>query len=483
MTKDQVSEIKENMPRSLKVVLDKREGSSEKEARALFARSHVVVVPPTHAELLDIQAAILTTAVLAPRTFIGNVSIAKTPGLDTRTSRGATISALLSQECGVHAVDNPEKPAGQILIGDANPLWEDVPSVRCISAGWRGGIQPGDFPNPPKVHGNILSGILASGLAVTEIYRRLICGDSKACKRRFGFSLWDLSQGWEGREPEGEKGFQRLKRTRDHEWLSGAEHDDPLEYMPRSAWFAGLGHLGQAYLWVMGLLALLGLRQGSSPTFFLQDIGRIKGATHSTSVLTLERNSIDEFKTRVCAERLARFYISTHLVERRFDSHYYIREGEPKLAFGGFDNGVARRAWKNTLIAGNFWRIIDGGLGANAGNFDLIKIFTFPENIRSTSEIWRKEDDNPKPYNMEADYISDLNECGQESIAGYPVGVPSIGMTAAAFAVGEALRMLHGGATYHAMCLDLNSPNSIALHAHEQPKKYPDCLELQKATP
>ena len=60
--------------------------------------------------------------------------------------------------------------------------------------------------------------------------------------------------------------------------------DEPaLQLLPSSLWLIGLGHLGQAYLWALGLLPYT---QASSLRLVLQDIDIITPSTESTSILS-----------------------------------------------------------------------------------------------------------------------------------------------------------------------------------------------------
>ena len=464
MIDNQALKIIRDMSRPLKALCDSHRASSEEDARAQCANLRVVIVPPACAQNVDVQATILTTVALAHRTFDGNVDVAKTSGLEARVPCGLSIGDMVRDQGG-NIVDHPRGFAGQIAIGDAPLLCKDIPSVRTISTGWRGGIAPGHiFKTYPP--GNILSGILSSGLAVTELFWRLHMGKTGACRRQFGFSLWDLSQGWTKHAYQNRDGFHSWKRNGDA-WLLGLESDPLLKYMPCSAWFAGLGHLGQAYLWVMNSLVCFGQPQNGKAMCYLQDDGKVKKATHSTSVLTPNKEDIiGKSKARVCAREVERFGIHTNIIERKFDGKQPVFEGEPKLAFGGFDNLAARRTWNNEPQNGAFKRVIDVGLGANAQTFGVIKIYTFPDNQRVPPQIWPEMEDNNEEPDLSPEYLQHI-QCGHVQAANQAVGIPSVGMVAAAFAISEALRILHDGKEYQAIKVDLMSPNSLSFHIRE----------------
>lgn len=108
--------------------------------------------------------------------------------------------------------------------------------VRTAFYDWRGGIVPAhaDGPDAGTIGTIPLSPMLAAALAVNEALLYLSGELPSAGHRLMGLDLWNLSPG------EG--------------WLA-ADGDAPeLRYLPTKLWLIGLGHLGQAYLWGLGLL-------------------------------------------------------------------------------------------------------------------------------------------------------------------------------------------------------------------------------------
>ena len=105
-----------------------------------------------------------------------------------------------------------------------------------------------------------LAAVLAASLAVNEAILAVSGDAPSAGKRSIGLSLWAPAV---------------------EDWL----HDDgapELTYLPSKLWLIGLGHLGQAYLWNLGLLPY------PDPTqleLMLQDFDRTSTSTWSTSIL------------------------------------------------------------------------------------------------------------------------------------------------------------------------------------------------------
>jgi hypothetical protein len=95
----------------------------------------------------------------------------------------------------------------------------------CWADGWNGlvGIEA---PADPPRGGNEIGGVLAAAMGIGEVFRSTVLGDKLACRRR----LSALSPGCED------------------------EIDIDLAYLPAAFWLLGLGNLGEAALWTIGLL-------------------------------------------------------------------------------------------------------------------------------------------------------------------------------------------------------------------------------------
>ena len=119
-----------------------------------------------------------------------------------------------------------------------------------------------------------LAGMLSAALAVNEAYLFVNGGASVAGRCALGLSLWRPDAGFD--------------------WLAGDSGEPELTYLPSRLWMLGLGHLGQAYLWGLGLLPYL---EPGDVSLVLQDIDVITPSTDSTSVLT-EAELIGQKKTR-----------------------------------------------------------------------------------------------------------------------------------------------------------------------------------------
>jgi hypothetical protein len=125
---------------------------------------------------------------------------------------------------------NPEVPT--LVIGDVNDVGLDPFALRATFGEWCGGVVPIASKVRLAEGGTFTpAGVLAGALGVSEIFQRLRGGTPMACRRATGLDLW---------QP-------------DRNWLRG-ETAIPLDRLPSAAWVVGIGNLGQAYLWTLGLL-------------------------------------------------------------------------------------------------------------------------------------------------------------------------------------------------------------------------------------
>jgi len=196
------------------------------------------------------------------------------------------------------------------------------------------------------------AGVLAASLAVSELF--LSFGDIsiEAGRRVLAMSLW--APGTDIRD--------------------ASALGLPVEYLPKSLWVLGLGHLGNAYLWSLGTLPYA---DPANVTFFLNDYDAVEDENVETCILS-RPNDAPGLKTRVCDAWLARRGFRTRLMERAFDGSFRRRRTEPAidpaLALCGFDSNPVRR----DLETAGFARVVECGLGSTVSNFDTLSLHTLP---------------------------------------------------------------------------------------------------------
>jgi hypothetical protein len=229
----------------------------------------------------------------------------------------------------------------------------------------------------------------------------------------------------------------------------------PVEFLPNDVWSLGLGHLGQAYLWCLGMLPFV---QPKKAKVLLQDFEEVVPANLGTGLLTWAPD-IGRLKTRVACGWLERLGFQPCLVERPFDEGTRRYPHEPSLALCGFDG----RGPRHLLDGAGFGYVIDSGLGGTADDFDCLDFHTLGNPSLPASEIWPLSAAETGSALAEAEVLKnpyyrsvrDQTGCGHMQLAGVSVAVPFVGAVAASLVLAEPLRLFHGGERYEHMRLRL----------------------------
>jgi hypothetical protein len=248
---------------------------------------------------------------------------------------------------------------------------------------------------------------------------------------------------------------------------------EPLQWLPARLWLLGLGHLGQAYAWTLGMLPY------ASPgevQLGLVDFDRIIGANTATQLLVTGQH-VGLRKTRVVAAAAESLGFDTAIVERAFDERFHPAGSEPAIALAGFDRPEPRR-----LLGGNrFRRVVDAGLGAGHVEYLDMVLHTFPSPEDPADAF------PPRPAGargLPAAYECEINRqvragaeeaaarCGMLEVAGVTVGAAFVGAAAGALAVADLLRHLHGGNEYSVISLDLRTPAEPQAVSNAAPGPY-----------
>ena len=433
----------DSLHRLVKHSIDSGAARSVAEAEALFRGYHLAVeIGATAAADGVSQAALLTAVALGRRVFLGGVSVAGdlTADLVTPLPLGRTLADAVAA-LGARPGDTVRKSSTIVIGGEPADRRESF-CVRTAAAGWRGGILPihselTPTPGPAMP----LAGMLSAALAINEAYLFVNGGVPVAGRRVLGLSLW---------QPDAEA-----------DWLRGDFGEPDLIYLPSKLWLIGLGHLGQAYLWGLGVLPY---RSPEELSLVLQDIDIVTPSTESTSVLT-DAELVGQQKTRVMAAWAERRGFTTSIQERLFDASFRRQGLEPAVALCGLDNPDGRRA----LDRVGFDLVIEAGLGRGHRDFRTMRLHTLP-GVRPASEIWKASqagetvEERPAYRQLMEDGI--LDRCGMTLLAGKAVGAPFVGAAAATLALSEILRLLHGGGVHQMIDLDLLSLDQRVASRH-----------------
>lgn len=433
----------ETLHRLIKQAIDSGAVSTLQEAEDRFRGYHLGLTIGA-AEVADplAQAALLTAVALGRRVFLGGVSVAGPLDcpLTAPLPLGATLAEAVARLGGLMTPVADGTP--MVFIGGATRPRAAEFAIRAAWAGWRGGILPGHSDLRPGAGPAMpLAAMLAAGLAINEAFL-FVNGEVPAAGRRItGLSLWRPASGVT--------------------WLDQDPDEPALTYLPTRLWLIGLGHLGQAYLWGLGLLPY---DKPEAVSLVLQDIDVITPSTESTSILS-DAGMLGQKKTRAMAAWAERRGFETTLTERRFDGTFQRQVEEPAIALCGLDNALGRRA----LDQVGFDLVVEAGLGRGHRDFRTMRLHVLPGS-RPAAEIWRAAG-TTEPVEDRAAYRTmlesgHLDRCGVTLLAGKAVGAPFVGAVAATLALSEVLRLLHGGPIHRLIDLDLQSVDQRVAAIH-----------------
>ena len=421
----------EKLNRLAKAIMQ-RHTVSYAEALNLLATFRLFVsIDPSVVSLGQYQAALLTAVNTGKRAFLGGVTVdlpyqvpCVLPGW-----RGAPLNEVVASIGGTFASLAPPD-SRRLGIGPAKNT-----ELNVVADGWRVGWIPPTAHSPiDPVDAIPLAGILGAGLGVGRLF--MDCAGISLIEpgQSFGISLW---------KPE-------------MSWLSPEAIGPEIARLPSKLWLLGLGHLGQAYLWTLGLLPF---SSDKPATLFLQDYDRITEGNECAGLLC-EKTNVGEPKTRVCARWIEERGFNTVIIERAFDEMVRTGPEEPRIALCGFDSAKGRRL----LECAGFDLIVECGLGASLDDFDRLMLHTFPDASRRPNQIWVKEEPVAVDFDPALfDPMPNDEECGVlvEQLANKPISASFVGASAAAFAVAELLRGQHGGPRYELVHFQLRSDLSL----------------------
>jgi hypothetical protein len=371
------------------------------------------------------QAALLTAINVGKRCFKGGVyvhmpedvsSLLPWPENSNLNTIAYSIGALRQPKI---ALTNCQ----ELCIGGAG----DKYGWRLLTNNWSFGIMPPDIElvDLPGENKFPLGGIAGAALAIGTMFLKVAGFDHSIGSEAYGLSLWKPNDKW---------------------YETSAQGPVP-ECFPTNLWLLGLGHLGQAYSWVIGLMPF---KNPGEVFIKLQDDDRLAKANYDSGMLS-EPTCEKQYKTRVVAAWLEARGIRTKIVERKYDASYDRQEEDPAILLAGLDKLAVRKMLKTD----QFKLVLDCGLGAGL-NFDMIRFNAFPNIGRLPSELWQNS--------REFDTTPNLKALSQKLVGcGYTVGIASAftGCFSACVLISELLRSSHQGVKLSHLYVSLREINSI----------------------
>ncbi|MCU1463247.1 MAG: UBA/ThiF-type binding fold containing protein [Acidimicrobiales bacterium] len=435
----------DEIDRTAKILIDANRATDPADARRVLEGLILqVAVGPEIATDPAAQAALATVVNAGRRAFKGGVHVTLTvdPILTTGWVEGRNASAVVTDYGGT-IVDTLSDTHPTLVIGTPTIDAVGAPLLHLTWNGWSPGlVQHGD--DRIGASGIAPAGVLAAGLGISECFQQEL-GAVVPGRRDIGLSLW----------------------RPDLDWRSADAAGPALEYLPAAVWLLGLGHLGQAYAWTLGTLPYA---VPAECHIALMDFDLVVAGNTATQLLVTD-SDLGRRKTRVVADVLEGLGIRTRVVERAFDEHLHpvphadSRRDEPLVALAGFDDPGPRR-----LLGGaGFERIVDAGVGAGPVEYLDMVLHTFPGPDDPSAAF---PDGPPRQHALGDAYEAEIarqtaggaNEaaarCGMLDLAGVTVGAAFVGTIASTLAVGDVLRVLHEGAEYSVIALDLRNPGA-----------------------
>lgn len=448
----------DQIDRTAKILIDAGKAIDPAQARRFLETLVLqVAVGPDLGHDPAAQAALATVVNAGHRAFLGGVHVrldadpVMTTGWTANSSASQTVTRYGGQIVGELAPHRPTLALGH----PAAPVGQPV--LHLTWRGWAGGVvQCGES----GLHGDgtAQAGIMAAGLGVSETFQQQL-GAVVPGRRDVGLSLWRPDLDWSADEAIG----------------------PPLQYLPASLWLLGLGHLGQAYAWTLGMLPYAA---PEDVQLALMDFDVIVSGNIATQLL-VEANHANRRKTRIVAAALESCGFGTRLIERVYDEHFHPSahaspaRNEPTVALAGFDDVTPRRL----LGQAGFDHIVDAGLGAGPVEYLDMVIHTFPAPEDPRSAFIQQPPPArplPKPYEAEitrqakAGLDQSAARCGMLDMAGVTVGAAFVGTFASSIVIADILRVLHGGNNYSVVSVDMRNPSGIHAVPNSAPGEYPN---------
>jgi len=432
------NELHDGLNRMVKMALDTGEATTLHQAHELFSRYRLhVALGEDAAKSASHQAAALTAVNTGRRCFLGGVTVSgplSSPLLVPWRNCRSVGDAV--RDLQGHTVTEQAPSVPTLLIGDATPEAMHAPlHLRATVDGWTAAVAPIGGRLPDRSFEFTPAGVLAGALGVSEVFQFLRGTNPAAGGREIGLSLW---------KPE--------------QLFRNAERGPSVTHLLARLWLIGLGHLGQALLWTLGLLPYADAKRVG---IVLQDFDELVEANDSTSMLT-NMTLIGQRKTRSMAAWCEQRGFRTTVVERRFAANFTLASDEPAVAVCGVDNPHARAALEDV----GFARIVEAGLGAGPSEYLAFQVHSFParKSARArwdrmpTAESSASVLDRPAYRALRHD---GLDECGLVQLAGRTVGAPFVGAVASTLVTAELVRIAQGFHRYDLVDGSLRSLDSL----------------------
>ncbi len=423
----------DNVERLLLLVIEKFgiEGSLNdalsKAEKVLEGMTLTIILGDEILNNINLQSGLSGVINSAKRAFKGGIQIVNAESYGNLKLPGYINSTLrdLINDGTVSSIDFTAVKSPTICIGCTS---YKKGQIELKANSWQGGIVPFGHEAQLSKSGNfVLAGNFAAGMAVAYCFMHEI-GILRELNQPIGLSLW----------------------RPDLFWLDEKAIGPDIHYLPDKYWLVGLGHLGQAFQWVMTQFP-----KRESVEVTLQDFDRIDEANYSAGLIS-EKSLAGQKKTRVSSVFLEAHGYQTRIIERAFDKTIqFSSEEDPAIVLCGVDNAKARREMDQEA----FPMFIDSGLGGSLATFDSMSIQNFKFKKRTTDDF--KEAQYETILGAVEKIEVEIEKSGCGILSRKAISSSFIGLINASLVLSEVVRAFNSGMAFKAIDFSLRDPDDL----------------------
>ena len=227
-------------------------------------------------------------------------------------------------------------------------------------------------------------------------------------------------------------------------------------FLPKQAWCVGLGHLGQAYLWTLGLMPF---SNPKSCFFILQDDDKVDETNLGPQILSNE-DYIGDKKARVCSRFLTDLGFRTQIIEKPFTEYDQLEDWSHnfKILLLGVDNIKTRRI----VDPSRFKIVLDGSTNGRLELFDSCTIRNLNLISKPPSKIWNSQPEESGVLHKNLQRMFEQSGmCGQVKLLNKSISTPFVGLFCSALLIAELIRSLNQGTIHSSISGQMREVNSI----------------------
>ncbi|RYU94651.1 ThiF family adenylyltransferase [Emticicia agri] len=400
------------------IALAEKNNISLENAKELLSKHQVVLETTERVKSsYHLQVAFLTCYNIANRVFKGGVICNMPEDIPNLLKfEKETFIEVLEGFFPLNKVSQKNAEIPKILFGK-HPLAKNEAELVCSN--WQGGlnIYNSEIIELKSIGNSIsLGACLASAYAIFWAFNRTYFITEDQYKESFGYSLWNNSL--------------------ELDWHSSNGEGPEKIYLPSKIWSVGLGHLGQAYLWIISLL-----KSKQDYEILLQDYDKLGIENLGAQILSFE-SQINKSKARICAEFLEKVGVDSIIMEKKFIESDQQDESlkDFEVLLTGLDNIQSRQK----IDTDRFKICLDGATNGKLINFDSFTFRNLTLSQRKPSDIWQEnQTSNEILHENLYRMVEEKGGCGILTNVG--ISTPFVGLFGASILISELIKMMNKG--------------------------------------